>query len=719
MKITAHHAAAPRTAWSLAATFAENALPKAAQWRWHGKDCAKFGKCGACPAGVPRNVWWTQEPSKLAGLLIQHATATGCKSAIEYDSPETEAVATGRAAEKVAVLAASAAVAPTGDVVIPCPAGRAYLPYQVAGIAYALARQNVLIGDEMGLGKTIQAIGIINADPTIAKVLILCPASLKINWRRELEAWLVRRMGLCVITESGISIPPEADIVIVNYDRLVGKPGKALRDQLLARDWDLVISDECHALKNPKAQRTIAVLGAAGKKKTAKSDAKEAQPGLIDRARRRAFLTGTPILNKPVEIQPLLAALCPAEFGNFFKFALRYCNAHQERYGWDFSGASHLDELQERLREHVMVRRLKADVLKDLPPKRRQLIVLEVDDDKIARLIERQHQLHEGTAAASADLQEQADLAHATGDDAAYAAAVAKLSRTARPDGEDEDEEQRPQPGVAFTEIARVRHDIAVAKVPAAIEHCDGVLAEGVQKLIIFAHHRDVIAALMAHYGPRAVSITGSTLQPARQVAVDRFQKDPTVEVFVGNLKAAGVGLTLTAASHEVFIEQSWVPAENVQAEDRAHRIGQLNSVTVQYLVLDGSLDAQVAATCIAKQNVADAALDRARAALDLAAPVPVRARKAQPGRPDVYPVATPEIRRLAHRAVRILAGMCDGAREVDGAGFNKVDSGFGHALAEAHELTDGQVWAATRLARKYRRQLDGGLVEALGVAAA
>lgn len=255
---------------------------------------------------------------------------------------------------------ATASRATNANVEVPAPKGREYLPFQKAGIAFALDRPATLIADEMGLGKTIQAIGVMNATGA-DNILVICPASLRLNWRNELKRWLVKReLGIGIAT--GKSFPAD-EIVVINYD-ILAKHRTALR----ARDWDVVVYDEVHYCKNQKTQRTKEALGYADKK------------GVVEvppiPAKRRLLLTGTPILNRPVELWPLLQAMDPQTWRSFFGFAQRYCAATNNGHGWDFSGASNLDDLQRRLRQTIMVRRLKADVLKELPAKRRQLIAL-------------------------------------------------------------------------------------------------------------------------------------------------------------------------------------------------------------------------------------------------------------------------------------------------------------------------------------------------------
>ena len=542
----------------------------------------------------------------------------------------------------------------------------------------------------MGLGKTIQALGVVNADPSIETILIIVPASLRINWLREAEKWLVVPREIYVV-ENNKSVPDSAEIVVVNYDRIKG----AVFDSLMVREFDILIIDESHKIKNPKAARTKRVLGEPEKKRPKK----DRVPGLVDRCKRKLFLTGTPILNRPIEIQTVLAAICPDEFGNFFAFAKRYCAAERTKWGWDFSGASRLDELQARLRALCMVRRLKRDVLTELPAKRRQVVELAPNGARGAVEAEANaFRAHEDRLAA---LRDEADLAHAAGDKASYEAAVGKLRNEAQ---------------VAFSEISRFRHDVAVAKIPAVIEHVDNVLESGTDKLVLFAHHKDVIKALMEHYGDAAVQLTGDTSQADRQTAVDRFQADPAVKVFIGSITAAGVGLTLTAASHVVFAELDWVPANITQAEDRTHRIGQTGSVLVQHLVVDGSLDARVAKVTGAKQEVADQALDNST---DIVVPTddPKRAK-----RPSKYPVATEAQRRAAARGLQLLAGCCDGAVTKDGMGFNGCDTRVGKSIAArslSAPLTDGQVWLARRILPKYRRQIGEELIAELKAALA
>lgn len=429
-------------------------------------------------------------------------------------------------------------VATNSDMQIPVPAGLEYLPYQKAGIAYAAGRKSTLIGDEMGLGKTIQAIGTINVTNP-KTVLVVCPASLKLNWKNEMVKWLVSERTIDVVNGGGEQIPSNPDVVIINYDVLT-KHAKALQ----SRTWDMVIMDEVHKIKNPKAKRTVVAVSI--------------------KAKRKVLLTGTPITNRPIELQPIAGYLDPESFGNFFYFAKKYAGAYKGRFGWDFSGSSNLDELQRRLRQSFMIRRKKDEVLKDLPAKVRQVIVLP-------------------SKGYTQELTKEFD---------ALSDAVEETSF----------EE------VSFEKMSEVRHEMALAKVNDVVDH----LMDLEHQVVVMAHHKDVVQGIkegLEAVGKTVVTLTGDCNQAHRQNSVDTFQAGKA-DVFIGTIGAAGVGITLTKASHVVFAELDWVPGDMSQAEDRCHRIGQTDSVLVQHLVVDKSLDARIAEALVDKQKVLDKALD-------------------------------------------------------------------------------------------------------------
>ena len=597
-------------------------------------------------------------------------------------------------AAKAEKLEASRAEDYTGP--LPCPEDLAYLPYQRAGIATAVSRPNVLFGDEMGLGKTIQAIGVINTDPTIAKVLVICPASLRLNWQRELRKWLVRPMQSCIATSTlwpGDAFP----ITIINYDIL------AKHTQSLQRTaWDLVIVDEAHYLKSKGAKRSQAVFGID--EYAAKKAKCEPTPGI--QGRRKVALTGTPIPNRPVEGYGLFHWLAPDEFRNFFAYAKTFCAGHQNGYGWDFSGASNLPQLQDKLRSTIMIRRLKADVLKDLPAKRRQII--EFSANGAASAIARESAAWEANEERIDALRVRAELAKA-GSREEYEAAVAALREAAQ---------------ASFTEMSQLRHDTALATVPYVCDHLMQALNDGgdSHKIVVMAHHKDVVTAIMDRLreeGIEAVSLTGETPMGTRQDNVDRFQGDAKCRVFVGNIQAAGVGITLTAAAHVIFAELDWVPGNMTQAEDRCHRIGQTDSVLVQHLVMEGSIGSRMAKTLIEKQDVIDRALDR-RSEEAAQPPVTPSRDKAATESLSVDKLGelaarlTPENIAAIHEGLQILASFdADHAREQNGMGYGKMDVAIGHSLANSSRLTARQAALGSKLVTKYRRQLPEALVAA------
>jgi SWI/SNF-related matrix-associated actin-dependent regulator 1 of chromatin subfamily A len=427
--------------------------------------------------------------------------------------------------------------------------------YQKEGVRFILERPGTLLADDMGVGKTCQGIEIINALPTLRHILIVCSATVRIHWRRELEKWLRRPLSIGVVGVDEVSdvVLAKVNVLVINHDRLV-----QYRELLESRVWGLAIYDEVHLLK------TI--------------DAKRSQVALKIQAVKRLALSGTPLPNRPIELYGILAWLNPTLWPpkERFRFALRYCGALQTRFGWDLSGASHLDELRERLYSTVMLRRTKAEVLPFLPPKSRTIVELFPGAD-LQKLLEEEWAAFRQFEATGADVE-------------SYSAKVKAL---------------KPVRLRAREHLALVRHKTALEKVPLCVEFITEALKTGSEKIIVFAHHRDVIAELDKRLGRFfPVQVVGGMTPLQKQKAIDQFRYDTACRVFLGNIKAAGVGIDLSHCSHVVFVELDWVPANVTQAEDRAWRIGTSTSVLVQHLVLSGSLDAVLARVLIAKQAV-------------------------------------------------------------------------------------------------------------------
>ena len=253
------------------------------------------------------------------------------------------------------------------NIVIPKPDGLEYIPFQRAGVAFCMERPGAIIGDEMGLGKTIQAIGTINALPEIKTVLVITKSTLKRNWYRELKKWLVRPLTVEI---ADADIFPSTDVVVINYDILHKYQSK------LQRGWDMCIVDEAHYLKNRKARRTVCVIG---HKATPKERGQGVQHKPAIPATRKIMLTGTPIENSTEELWTLLNFIAPEQFASYWYYVKRYCGIENNGFGYKVGNGANTNELQQMLRQDYMIRRLKKDVLKELPPKTRIIVQLEPD----------------------------------------------------------------------------------------------------------------------------------------------------------------------------------------------------------------------------------------------------------------------------------------------------------------------------------------------------
>jgi SWI/SNF-related matrix-associated actin-dependent regulator 1 of chromatin subfamily A len=658
------------------------------------KELAK--QAGMVFAKHPHPCWWTTDPECAIRTFNNCAQYEGLFEC----APELRAQLQNHLQERNASLDASRAL--DAEIDIPAPPGCEFLPFQKAGIAFAVKRQNTLIGDEMGLGKTLQAIGVCNATSP-KRVLVICPASLKLNWKREFDKWDTN--GLTVgIAES--QFWPETDVVIINYD-ILGRASvggkKVLRREIREVEWDLLIVDECHYVKSRKTARSKFTFAIQAKRKLA--------------------LTGTPIPNKTIEIQPVASWLWPdVKAFEYWPFAKRFAGGRKGPFGFDVSGATHLPELQSLLRSTGMLRRLKSEVLKELPAKRRQ--VIELPAANLKRVIDAEQTAMEQHREMLAELRLRAELSKASDDPAEHAEAVKALREGNR---------------VAFTEMSRYRHDTAMAKAPLVVEHVTDMLEE-VPKILIFAHHIDLIKELSSVF--KCAHIYGAIPPADRLAIVDDFNNNPEARVLVCQSDTAGVGFSVKA-SHIVVAELEWVPGTMSQCEDRAHGIGrgiEGEPLLIQHLVLEGSLDAQMARTLIAKQEIADRALDRQGGIdvelddVDTEFPIEELVLPKQLActdetvlqhRPATFDVKreqiakeaealSPEQIELVHQGLKILSGMCDGAVSRDGSGFNGMDSAIGKSLASQRSLTGRQAALGKRLLKKYAHTQLRGVVDSL-----
>jgi len=403
------------------------------------------------------------------------------------------------------------------------------LTHQKEAIEKLAGSKRFILADDMGLGKTTATI-IAALETGAKKILIVCPASLKINWQREIENYTDRS----VYISEGKNFSIEHDFVIVNYDILKNFYDlKGKTESLITQgNFDLIILDEAHYVSNGQAART----------KLVNSFSKSCE--------RVWLLTGTPMTNRPMNYFNLLALIESPVAQNWMAYAIRYCQGYQFTAGtrkiWNVTGASNLEELRDRTSRQVL-RRLKTEVL-DLPEKIITPVYLRLKS-----------KLYEGL------MGEYYDWYNKNPDES--------TSLT-----------------VQFSKLMKVRQVIAEEKIKDTIELTENILEQD-KKVIIFTNFTDTLNKIADHFGKQAVRLDGSTSKPQRQYAVDQFQDNEKIKVFVGNVKAAGVGITLTAAEAVIINDLSFVPGDLAQAEDRAYRYGQKNSVSVYYPIFDNSIE--------------------------------------------------------------------------------------------------------------------------------
>jgi len=428
---------------------------------------------------------------------------------------------------------------------IPGLKGKLY-PFQAEGVGFIESRGGrAMLGDEMGLGKTVEALAWLQHNPDLLPAVVVCPASLKGNWESEIRKWTtLTPVVLHGMIPFQLHPPHQKDTVyIINYDILSGwLPALAL--------YKTVILDEIHYCKSAKTIRTKAV------KKLCKD-----KPYVVT-------LSGTPIVNRPSEFFTALNILAPATFPKWWDYALRYCDAKHNGFGWDTSGASNTEELHTRAKT-VMLRRLKKDVLKDLPEKQRTVIPLSLS------------------------------VSDQTTYDVALREAVGAW-----------DEDDKPNPLRDITQISHLRQAVIEAKFESCYEWIDNFLESG-RKLVVFVIHHKTSDRLRENYGDKmAVYMDGRTNPRLRAKVVEKFQTDPDIKLFIGSIDVAGMGITLTAAQDAVFLELPWVPGLLSQCEDRIHRIGQKGAVNEYYLLGMETMEKDMWELLNEKTKVLDAVLD-------------------------------------------------------------------------------------------------------------
>lgn len=414
--------------------------------------------------------------------------------------------------------------------------------HQITAITTLLQNDKFILADDMGLGKTTSAV-IAAIEGNFKKILIVCPASLKLNWKREIEFY-DKKNKIAVVSGNNWET---GKWTIVNYDILnnfhhTPRRGVKISDLPISpidyAKFDLIIADEAHYLKSSTAARTKIFNDFAS------------------RIPKLWLLTGTPITNKPIDFYNLLF-LCDSPIAqNWAFYVKRYCDGRKfykkgaigekKQQFWVADGASNLEDLNFKTKD-VMLRRLKG---KDLPMKTVKPIYLDLEHSTLYR-------------------QYLTDYINEV---------------------KDQEREEKVSLSDHLTKLIKIRQLLSYDKIKYTIDLAEELIDAG-KKVIIFSVFKDTIRSIYEHFGNKAVIIDGSVTKERRQAAVDAFQTDKKIKIFCGNIVAAGVGLTLTEAEVVIFNDLDWVPANHAQAEDRAHRIGQINDVHVIYMLFEETLD--------------------------------------------------------------------------------------------------------------------------------
>ncbi|XP_074607490.1 uncharacterized protein LOC141860323 isoform X2 [Acropora palmata] len=431
---------------------------------------------------------------------------------------------------------------------------KSLLGFQKEGVRFGISKQGrCLIADEMGLGKTLQAISIAYYFKSAWPLLIVVPSSVKFSWIDEIEKWLpeVEPHDINLIQSgSDISNLGRAVIHVIGYGLLSAATSRLLIEALTSHKFNIVILDESHYLKERKATRTKRLHQ------------------LCKKAKHAILLSGTPSLARPRELYTQLDIVCPGKFGSFSSFVKRYCDAHSVYYRgerhFDTSGASNLDELYNLLKRHVMIRRLKKEVLTQLPPKRRQKVVFDILDSSSKDRKELQQVMEK--------FKKCAALLRGDGEDLSLQSPLFEMNKLS----------------------VLVYKYTGIVKVGPVLKYIED-LAQGMDgKFIVFFRHcvvRQAIVEKLVKLKLKHICIAGDVPSAVRGDLVHSFQTDPEVRIAALSIEAASFGLTLTAAHHVVFAELHHTPGVIIQAEDRAHRIGQTLPVNVHYLIARGTVD--------------------------------------------------------------------------------------------------------------------------------
>ncbi len=467
------------------------------------------------------------------------------------------------------------------DVVVPNIQGE-LLPYQRAGVAYAVDARRCFIADDMGLGKTVQALAALElASQTSAAfpALIVCPPSLVLNWEREINRWFPHRTvqtvtnrrefpGSSATVNSTSTTYGASDYLVIGYSNIT-------HWEKLLLGFNAYVFDESHYVKTPTAQRTKSAL------RLARSTPKN---GMV------LCLTGTPVTNRPAEYASQLEIIGRLNsLGGKWGFYRRYCGAYQDKWKvWHIDGATNLDELNDTLRSVCYIRRTKTQVLDELPEVRHAPVVVDGTAKHMREYKEAQDDIVEYL------VQRAKEIARELGKPVGSAAVRAKMKAEANQH---------------LVRLAVLRRIAAKAKMDAVHEWVESRLESG-QKVVIAAHHREIVDELANKYG--GLKIQGGMDVADVEEHKRKFQEMSVEEApcIVLSIQAAKTGHTLTAAQEVLFVELPWTPADVDQTYSRCHRLGQKGSVTATYMVTAGTVDEEIYELIQNKRSVVTAATE-------------------------------------------------------------------------------------------------------------
>ena len=445
--------------------------------------------------------------------------------------------------------------------------------FQKEGIKFGLERKGrILLADEMGVGKTVQALGIALLYKEEWPILIICPSSLKFVWRDEILKWIPDinddKINIQIFKSSKDDFKCGVKIYIMSYDLTI-----KLEEKIIEKNFKFIIADEAHYLKSPDAKRTKCLMP------------------IIKKSKRVILITGTPILAKPVELYPLLNMLRPDLFHSFSTFGNRYCDPKRNFFGMDWTGSSHPKELNFILK-HIMIRRLKKDVMNQLPPKKRQKIEIQTDSKIIKQI-----------TAINLSSEKIMDKFNELNNTSINPNLVSYVN-------DDDIEDGNDNLLNLFNKVYKLSAEAKTSGVKEYIHY----LIDNKCKFLIFAHHIVMLDAIEEEVKKLKVDyirIDGKVKLEKRQEYVQKYQKDETCLVAILSITACYTGITLTAASTVVFSELHMTPAVMIQAEDRAHRIGQEHEcVNIHYLYGPDTIDEVLFKMLNQKQNIFSNTLD-------------------------------------------------------------------------------------------------------------